>query len=170
MHSGIQVLEGDLDNEGTQHLVGCLVRVAGTEVARFFIQDRDLDQQMPAAVVVHRHLTVIVDVDDLVRLHFFGKHGLHVFMAADAIRVAVVVAGIRGDGGINKEILVIVHVYLVNALHGVDQVKGELERALVILEHGAIERPFNNRPDVVAALPDNCVQVLFIDRPENKTE
>ena len=91
-------------------------------------------------------------------------------MTGDAVRVAVVFAGVGGNGGINQVVLIIVHVHLINTRHGVDDVKGILEVSFVVLKHRPVKRSLNDRTDVVPALPDDRIQVFFIYRSENKNK
>ena len=125
---------------------------------------------MPAAVVILVHVTITGDINDLIGLHILGKHGFHIGMATDAIRVAVVVVSVGWDRGIDEVVLVIIHVHFVDTRHGIDYIECILQVAFIVLEHRTVQGSFNNGTDIVSALTDDRVQVFFIDRPENDTE
>ena len=91
-------------------------------------------------------------------------------MTADTVGVAMKVVGIGRYGGIDKVVLNIVHVHFVDPGHGINDVECILQCAFIVLKHRMIKGSLNNGTDVIAILPDYCIQVLLIDGSEDEVE
>ena len=91
-------------------------------------------------------------------------------MTADAVGVAMKVVCIGRYGGIDKVVLDIVHVHLVDPGHRIDDVERVLQCAFIVLKHRMIKGSLNNGTDVIAILPDHRIQVFLIDGSEDEAE
>ena len=97
--------------------------MTGTGIAGFFIHNWRPDQQVPAAAVVVRHLAVAVGADDPVRLSLSGEHRPDIGVATGTVRVAMTVNCIGRDGRIDKVVVTVVHVHLIDTRQRIDNIQ-----------------------------------------------
>jgi hypothetical protein len=115
---------------------------------------------------VRVHNTFAVNVDDPVRFLFLRKHGVEIFVAAFTIGITMF-DGIVRYGCVNEVIFFVVHVYIVDARHGIDDVECSLQRSPVVFEHRLVERPFDQMANIIAVFAQNRFHVSLVYRPEN---
>jgi len=125
---------------------------------------------MPAAIVILVHQAIAVYINNFIAAAAPGKHGLNACVATNAIWVAVFPVWVGSKRRINKTVPVVVHVYFINAGKCINNIQRILQRTFIVLKHRMIQCPFDNRPNVVATLPNNCIEVIFVYRPENNTK
>ena len=112
------------------------------------------------------HLTFVIHIDDPETPFCPGKHAINICMANLAIWI-VVMEGIVWRGGIGKVILGIIHVYILNTWHFIDDVKGVSQCLLIIFQHVLIQSTLNEHTYIFTILLNGIFNKLLVYHPEN---
>ncbi len=83
-------------------------------------------------------------------------------MTGDAVGIAMTII-LPMNCRKSQLVLVIIEVHLIDPRHGGNDIQGALEHCIVILQHGIVERSFNDRTDMVSALTDGPIEEIHID-------
>jgi hypothetical protein len=115
---------------------------------------------MPGLVITMVHIAFAFHFDDPVRFFFGGKHSANIRMTTHTIGIAMT-GRVIGKGRIDKIVLIIIHIHLIDSRHVIDNVERILKRSLVVFKHGMVESTFNKVTDIVPCLVNDCTHVGF---------
>jgi hypothetical protein len=128
-----------------------------------FIEDRGPYQEMPVIIRLLAHFALAVDIDDTIGFLISREHRGKIGMATLAVRIDMSFR-IRGKGRIDRVVLMVVHVYILDVGHRIDDVESVLQCPFIIFHHRMIQCAFDQGTDIISVLADDRIHRLFIHR------